>query len=284
MGDMILRLTGLEKRYPNGVFAVRGLDYSLEEGGIYAFLGPNGAGKSTTIGMICGLCIPTAGKMEFRGEDISKCPSFYRSSIGVVSQHGNMELDLSVFQNLKIHAMLYNLPKQYYLKKIDELLQVSGLEDKRDEKIRALSGGMRRKVQIIRALLHDPYLLILDEPTVGLDPASRQAIWDILIALRRTGKTILFSTHYMEEAHIYADSISIIHQGRIIKKGTSETLIKDLGIWCRIEFIGEEKRIDFFSSHEEALSANDTSVDELIIRKTTLEDVFIDLTGKELLT
>ena len=282
MKEPILELKDLDKVYPNGVHAVRGVSYRLDEGGCYAFLGPNGAGKSTTISMVCGLCIPTSGSIHFFDTDIRKDPASYRSSIGVVSQHANLELDLTAAQNLRIHANLYDLPGREYPERAERLLKVAGLQDKKDEVVRSLSGGMKRKLQIIRALLHDPGLLILDEPTVGLDPASRRAIWDILLSLKRAGKTILFSTHYMEEAHAYADSISIIHQGSIIKRGTADSLIDDLGSWCRLEYEGMAKRVSFFPTHKEALEGTGSPVDELIVRKTTLEDVFIDLTGKEL--
>jgi ABC-2 type transport system ATP-binding protein len=213
----------------------------------------------------------------------------YRNSIGIVSQHTNLELDLTAFQNLKVHGLLYGMKGSGFRKKADELLFLAGLEEQRHTIVRTFSGGIKRRLQIVRALLHDPELLILDEPTVGLDPSSRESIWDIIIDLNISGKTILFSTHYMEEAQNHAKRVSIIHQGRIIADGTAESLIEEHGKWCRIMQRGKEKKTDFFPSREEALDRvkenrgdKDNGDSQMTIRRTSLEDVFITLTGKEL--
>jgi ABC-2 type transport system ATP-binding protein len=278
----LLELRRLNKVYPDGTHAVIDLDYSLAAGTITALLGPNGAGKSTTIGMICGLCIPTGGEILFDGDPVDGRSNRFRSLIGVVSQHANLELDLSGRQNLKIHGLLYGLCGREMNDLIDRLLEAAGLTDAQHRSVRSYSGGMKRKLQIIRALMHDPSLLILDEPTVGLDPAAREMIWDMITSLNQNGKTILFSTHYMEEAGRYARLVSIMHRGVFIRQGVPDELISTLGEWCRVSYGGEGKDIHFFETRDEAVACAKEPGRELVIRKTTLEDVFIELTGRGL--
>jgi ABC-2 type transport system ATP-binding protein len=241
----ILDMQGMNKIYPGGIHAVTDLDYAVAPGSISALLGPNGAGKSTTMGMICGLCIPTSGTIFFNGEDVSPASFEYRKRIGVVSQHFNLDLDLTVYQNLKIHALLYTMKKAVYEPRIQELVAFSGLESRETSVVRTLSGGLKRRLQIVRAVLHDPDLVVLDEPTTGLDPVGREAVWGLIKTLNRNGKTVLFSTHYMEEAHRHAGRVSIMHRGRIMADGAADELMKNLG-------------------------------------KSTLDDVFIALTGERL--
>lgn len=276
----ILSLRKLDKIYPGDIHAVNRLDYEIERGSLCALLGPNGAGKSTLIGMICGLCIPSSGEIFFNGNMVTTLPSDYRKTIGVVSQHINLEPDLTVYQNLKIHSLLYNLERKETNKRIASLLELAKLTEKRNSIVRSLSGGMKRRLQIIRALLHEPEFIILDEPTIGLDPSGREAIWDMIIGLNMSGKTILFSTHYMEEAQKYAKRVSIINQGRIISDGSPEDLINTLGQWCRAVYSDTGKKTDFFSSREEASVPDNENQSQFIIRRTSLEDVFVSLTGR----
>ena len=278
----VLELKRLNKKYAKGPHAVIDLDYSLKKGSITAFLGPNGAGKSTTIGMICGLCRPTSGDILYLHERVNHIPVSYRRSIGVVSQHPNLELDLTVRQNLYMHTLLFGMGRKESREKISRLISDAGLEQKANSLVRSLSGGQKRRVQILRALLHGPEMIILDEPTVGLDPASRADIWEMIHDLKRRGKTILFSTHYMEEAAANGERISIMHQGRIIADGKSEELIRDLGRWCRETVRGNKRETSFFPTKEEADCGIPSDCDQLRIRPTTLEDVFISLTGRGL--
>ena len=280
--NTILTLDCLDKTYPGGIHAVKKLSFKLNDGSICALLGPNGAGKSTVIGMICGLCKPSGGSLYFRGAKVAPDSSEYRSKIGVVSQHLNLELDLSAWQNLKIHALLYGMGKREREERIESLLTDTGLIQRGNDPVRSFSGGMKRKLQIIRALLHNPELIILDEPTVGLDPATREGIWDIIYALNQDGKTILFSTHYMEEAERNSQRVAIIHQGRIIRDNTSSALIKELGAWCLIDYIDGIKQISFFPDRKTAVINGAERSSRLVIRETTLEDLFIYITGSEL--
>jgi ABC-2 type transport system ATP-binding protein len=283
MGRAILELAGLAKTYPGGTEAVKPLDYSLEEGMIAALLGPNGAGKSTTMGMICGLCIPTGGSLRFRGEEASPKSSWYRKSIGLVSQHHNLELDLTARQNLRVHGMLYALELPEITRRSEDLLSLAGLTESGNREVRTFSGGMKRRLQIIRALLHEPELIILDEPTVGLDPAGREQIWDLVEELNRFGRTVLFSTHYMEEAARHAGRVSIMDRGTIIADAPPDELIGGLGRWCRLTVgPGVAKRVDFFTDEASAAAYVPAEGEEMILRRTTLEDLFINMTGKGL--
>jgi ABC-2 type transport system ATP-binding protein len=308
MHNLILELKNLDKVYPSGIHAVKKINFQLERGRICALLGPNGAGKSTTLGMICTLVKPGSGEILFDGRNVAPGDSEYHSSIGVVSQHANLEMDLTAYQNLKVHALLYNVDKKKREERISRLLALAGLEGFSGKQVRFFSGGMKRKLQIVRALLHSPRLLILDEPTVGLDPASRETIWDMIIKLNREGMSILFSTHYMDEAQQYSERVSIIHKGQIIRDGKVRDLINEKGAWCRVEFSDAGRRTSFFDTRESAMAGNPAMADnsvkadnppmiahgsskpaepaaagtQLIIRETTLEDLFISLTGKEL--
>jgi len=276
MSEILLELKGLNKIYPGGTHAVIDLDFHLDKGSICAILGPNGAGKSTSIGMICGLVRASSGSISFAGSKPD------RSQIGVVSQHSNLELDLSALDNMKIHALLYGMKSPEYAERTESLLKLAGLHEKRHREVRSFSGGMKRKLQIVRALLHNPELIILDEPTVGLDPAARESIWDMILQLNRSGRTILFSTHYMEEAQRYARRVAILHRGVIIRDDNPEELIRDLGGWCRVTYGEESKVTTFHQTREEALREKVEDSLQLVVRQTTLEDLFIHLTGKEL--
>jgi ABC-2 type transport system ATP-binding protein len=289
MKHPLLELKGLNKIFPGGLHAVVDLNFKLNEGEICAFLGPNGAGKSTSISMICGLSIPSRGEVFFESQKVNHKSMAYRRAIGVVSQHSNLEIDLSVKENLLIHGLLYDLSRAEIRQRIDQFLDLVQLKTKMNTPVRKLSGGMRRKVQLARVLLHDPKLLILDEPTVGLDPASRKAIWDILVRLNQHGKTLFFSTHYMDEAYCYAGRVAILHQGRIIADGTPNHLVETLGKWNLVHN-GSSTRAQgtaFYHSRQAAAEAvvaleKAGQTGEVRIRRTSLEDVFISLTGENL--
>ncbi len=278
----LLVLDRLDKTYPGGNHAVRDLSFELAEGSICALLGPNGAGKSTTIGMICGLCRPCGGRIRFRGEEAVPDSTAYRSKLGVVSQHLNLELDLSAYQNLKIHALLFGMERREREERIETLLENTDLISRKNDPVRSFSGGMKRKLQIIRALLHRPDLIILDEPTTGLDPAAREGIWDLIEKMNRGGKTILFSTHYMEEAQRYSERVAIMHRGGIIRDDTPPSLIRELGPWCRIDHSNGRRKSAFFPDRKAASEGGASGSSGLLIRETTLEDVFIALTGSGL--
>ncbi|MGI5121123.1 ATP-binding cassette domain-containing protein [Marinactinospora thermotolerans] len=218
----------MRKNYP-GVEAVRGLDLTVAQGEMFGFLGPNGCGKTTTIAMMCTLARPTAGRIEIAGHDTCTAPGRVRRRLGLVFQETTLDLELTAEENLRFHADLYALPRATLAGRIEEMLSLAGLTDRRDRPVRTFSGGMRRRLEIARGLLHRPSVLFLDEPTLGLDPQARADIWEHLREVRRREDTTLFlTTHYLDEAE-QCDRIAIIDHGRIVTQGSPEELKSVVG-------------------------------------------------------
>ncbi|MFD7085180.1 ATP-binding cassette domain-containing protein [Streptomyces sp. NPDC059918] len=214
---------GLRKAYGD-VEAVRGVDLSVRPGEIYGFLGPNGAGKSTTIGMLCTLVEPTAGTATVAGHDVVRERDETRRHIGLVFQESTLDLQLTVERNLRFHARMYGMSRSAVTPRVDHVLDLVGLGERRRSKVKELSGGMRRRVEIARGLLHAPRVLFLDEPTVGLDPQTRRHLWDCVSELRRTeGVTVFMTTHYLDEAEV-CDRIAIMDRGVVVALGTPADL------------------------------------------------------------
>ncbi|MFD3333096.1 ATP-binding cassette domain-containing protein [Streptomyces sp. NPDC058700] len=228
-----ISMRGLVKSYPGPqgttTHAVRGLDLDVPQGETFAFLGPNGAGKSTTISMLCALARPTSGHATVAGADVLTQPHQVRRNVGMLFQQSALDTDLTAEQNLRIHARLYGLPRRHTRLRVTQVLETAGLTDRRGSPVRTLSGGMRRRLEIARALLHSPRVLFLDEPTTGLDPHARVQVWDHLRALRdRHGSTLFVTTHYLEEAE-NCDRIAIIDGGRVVAQGTPLALKAAIG-------------------------------------------------------
>jgi ABC-2 type transport system ATP-binding protein len=221
-------VTGLVKRY--GDFdAVRGIDLSIEPGETFGFLGPNGAGKSTTIGMLCTLVTPSGGRAQVAGFDIVTQRDDVRRNIGLVFQDTTLDGYLTAMRNLKLHAELYGVPRAGLDARLQQVLEMVGLWDRRDHKVATFSGGMKRRLEIARGLLHSPRVLFLDEPTVGLDPQTRSSIWSYIRDLKRAEEiTIFLTTHYMDEAE-YCDRIAIMDHGQIIALDTPQALKASVG-------------------------------------------------------
>jgi len=198
------------------VTAVAGVDFDVAQGEVFGFLGPNGAGKSTTINMLCTMLRPSAGTATINGYDVRTDPGGVRRSIGIIFQDASLDDRLTARENLKFHAMLYDIPSDVFRQRSAELLAMVDLTDKADDQIRGYSGGMKRRLEIARGLLHHPKVLFLDEPTIGLDPQTRRHIWQYLLKLReQEGVTMFMTTHYMDEAE-HCDRIAIIDHGRIV--------------------------------------------------------------------
>ncbi|MEV4429585.1 ATP-binding cassette domain-containing protein [Streptomyces sp. R-07] len=228
-----VRTRGLVKSYPGPegtvTHAVRGLDLEVRQGETFAFLGPNGAGKSTTIALLCALARPNAGHATVAGADVVTQPHEVRRRVGMLFQHSAVDPDLTAEQNLYIHARLYGLSRRHARRRAAEVLETAGLTDRRRSPVRTLSGGMRRRLEIARQLLHAPGVLFLDEPTTGLDPHARAQVWEHLRALReRHGSTLFVTTHYLEEAE-NCDRIAIIDRGRLVAQGTPRALKAAIG-------------------------------------------------------
>jgi len=210
--------------------AVDGISLEVKEGEVFALLGPNGAGKTTTISMLCGLLRPTSGKASVAGYDAETEPLKVRRSIGVVFQQPSSDDLLSGRENLEMHALLYGMPGEGRKERIDSMLRLVGLTDRQKSRVKEYSGGMRKRLEIARGILHKPLILFLDEPTVGLDPQTRSHIWEYIRKMSQVEKTtIVFTTHYLEEAEKYADRVAIIDHGGMIALGKPSDLVRKLG-------------------------------------------------------
>ncbi len=210
--------------------AVNSISFSVPKGQIFAFLGPNGAGKTTTIKVLTTLLRKTGGQVNIHGVSIDGAQNKVRKLFGIVFQDQSLDDDLTAFENMEFHGLLYGEPKEKRRAKIDELFKLVDLEDRKHDLVRSYSGGMKRRLEIARALVHEPSILYLDEPTLGLDPQTRNHIWDYIKKLNKEkGMTIFFTTHYMEEAARMADRIAVIDHGKIISTGTPQQLVESTG-------------------------------------------------------
>ena len=299
----IINVQNLTKQFKS-LIAVDDISLAVSEGEVFGFLGPNGAGKTTTISILCTLLSPSSGKTEIAGFDCARNPDQVRASIGLIFQDTTLDVGLTAYENLKFHAYLYNLDSKLAEKRIDEMLSVVELQGRKHDLIKNFSGGMKRRLEIARGLLHYPRVLFLDEPTLGLDPQTRNTIWDFIDALRRKEKiTVFMTTHYMEEAE-NCDRIAIIDHGRIIALDTPAKLkqmvhgdvirlvtadnkravgeiLKSFNIAAREEdgglVIETEKGDEFIPQVIHALSIQTFSIS---LEKPALNDVFLKLTGR----
>lgn len=209
------------------VKAVRDISFEVKAGEIFAFLGPNGAGKSTTISMLTTMLRPTSGKLLLNGHDVQHEQDSARKSFGIVFQDPALEEELTAYENMQIHAVLYGIPKNEQRPRIEELMRLVDLWGRKDSMVKTYSGGMRRRLEIARGLLHHPKILFLDEPTLGLDTQTRNLLWDYVKKLSdNEGMTIFFTTHYLDEAEAVADRIAIIDHGKIVATGTAKELAR----------------------------------------------------------
>jgi len=225
----IIEVSNLTKKF-GAIVAVDDISFSIAEGEIFAFLGPNGAGKSTTIKMLTTLLHPTSGRIVVNGHDPSTEADAVRKSFGIVFQDGSLDSELTARENLDFHGVLYGVPAAERRQRIEELLKFVELYDRRDSLVKTFSGGMMRRLEVARGLLHTPKLIFLDEPTLGLDPQTRNQMWAYLQELNKRDKTtVFFTTHYMEEADRVAQRIAIIDHGKIVASGTSAALKAETG-------------------------------------------------------
>ena len=292
---------GLTKSFGT-VRAVQSIDFEIRRGEVFGFLGPNGAGKTTTMKMAYGMVMPDAGSLVIAGVDVKAEPRLAKSKLGVVPQENNLDPDLSVYQNLTVYARYYGIPTATARRRADELLEFMQLEEKRDVIIWDLSGGMQRRLVLARGLINEPEVLILDEPTTGLDPQARQLVWQKIRSLKRRGLTIILTTHYMDEAARLCDRIAVMDHGRILVEGTPAQLIEALPGREVIEAHAESpESLQAAGAH---LGAGEIYGDgvfwftdsgpvdlhplveagaqQVSRRPANLEDVFLKLTGREL--
>ena len=309
----ILEVQNLVKKYGDFT-AVKGISFDIRDGEIFSLLGPNGAGKTTTISMLSTLYAPTSGDATIAGHSISKEPMAVRNAIGVVPQDLALYEDLTAKENLKFWGQMYGLSGKSLTNRVDEVLEQIGLTDKAKDRVKTYSGGMKRRVNIGVGLLHKPKLLFMDEPTVGIDPQSRRAILDTVKDLNKQGMTVLYTTHYMEEAEELSNRVGIIDHGELIAIGTQQELTKQVGeTETLLLHIGEnedpEALATAFKSIKEVLEANVVNhevsvithsakdvlasvvmkanergikIHSIDIREPNLEAVFLHLTGRAL--
>jgi len=298
----VIETKNLTKKY-NGNAAVDSLNLNIEEGDIFGLLGPNGAGKTTTLLMLTTLKQPTSGSAKVNGFDIVTQPDKVRKSIGIVFQDPSSDDILTGYENLKLHGMLYDMPEGLREKMIEEVLELVDLTERKNDRVKNYSGGMRRRLEIARGLMHHPKILFLDEPTLGLDPQSRENIWNYIEKLAKEKKiTIILTTHYMDEADRLCNKLAIIDEGKIVVMDSPKNLKKNLGgdvirlkkknldidVFGRLKFVKNVKKC----GDEVCLTVKDASknvqdilkavgkVDSVEIRSPTLDDVFLHYTGR----
>ena len=303
MKDFVLRVDGLKKSFGD-TEVVRGLDFSIHRGECFGLLGPNGAGKTTTLRCCLGLIDPDGGTIELVGEPVPQAARKARVRVGVVPQMDNLDPDFTVTENLVVYGRYFGIPTATLKARIPKLLEFAGLAAKSDAGIRTLSGGMKRRLTLARALINDPDLLVLDEPTTGLDPQARHLIWDGLRQLLAQGKTILLTTHFMDEAERLATRLAVIDHGRMIACDTPRALINEHVEPEVIEVFGDEAKawaetqgralatrlevtgdtaFCYTRDPKPLLAALSTqSTLRYLHRPANLEDLFLKLTGREL--
>ncbi len=277
----MIRLEGLRKSYGK-VEALRGVSLQVSPGELFAFLGPNGAGKTTTIRILTGLTRLDQGWAWLDGHDIVSQSLAAKRTCGVVHQHLNLDSELTVEENLDLHGRLYDLPRSFRRRRIAELLEYVGLLERRGSLVRQLSGGMKRRVMIARALVHQPRILFLDEPTVGLDAAIRRRIWALIRRISADGATVFLTTHYIEEAEFLAQRVAFIDHGQIVALDTPQNLMARQGVWAADTLHGEELRTRYFTNAEAAKRELAGHEGGFTLRRVNLEDSFLALTGKKI--
>ncbi len=281
----MIEIEGIKKTYLTAkgqITAVDNISFKIEEGSVFGLLGPNGAGKTTIIKILTTLTKPDTGSCIIEGFDINTNPIEVKKRIGVVPQENNLDRELTAWENLLIYGMLHNV--EGLDKKIEDSLKMVGLWDRKDSLVTHFSGGMQRRLLLARALLPQPSILFLDEPTIGLDPQIRRQMWDVIRKIKIQGRTVVITTHYIEEAEALCDRIGILSKGRLIATDTPDNLKTMVGRYV-VDVIDDEGHLNqhIFKSreeaHEMASSLNNCSV---TIRKSNLEDVFIKITGERI--
>lgn len=282
MSEIALEILNLSKVYGTRK-ALKGISFNIKKGELFALLGPNGAGKTTTLRIISSLTKPSSGKVIVYGQSLEDNEKAVKRKIGLVPQHVNLDMELTVRDNLLIHGLLFGMTLREIKRRTEELLEIAELKDRGNSKVKELSGGLKRRLLIIRALLHSPDLLLLDEPTVGLDPHIRRKIWGFIKQIQNSGTTILLTTHYMDEAELLSDRVAFIVEGQIIAQDTPQNLIKIVGEFALDIFTDTDIETHYFKNKEEAekaLKNLNTRYNHVTLRKVTLEDVFVKLTDK----
>lgn len=277
----MIELKNLTKKYGDFT-AVDDLNLTIETGEFFGLLGPNGAGKTTTISMLSTVLLPTSGEISIDGKKLDRKASTEKSKLSVITQEYSMRQDMTMDEVMEYQGRLYYMPKKEIRRKTEELLEFAGLSDYHHRVVRHLSGGMKRKLMICRTLMTEPEVLLLDEPTAGMDAISRRQMWNLLRQLHSQGITILLTTHYIDEAQSLCERVALIDHGKLDTIDTPENLINDLGAFAVDETTGEEIKSMYFCEREEAIRYLSEHGDNFSLRNTTLEDVFVERIGRKL--
>jgi len=281
----MIDISRLTKEY-SGRTVIDGLDLSVGQGELFGFLGPNGAGKTTTIRILTTLTKPSEGRVSINGFDVVEKPARVKAEFGIVQQHLSLNRDLSISENLELHARLHHLSPPERNKRISDLLDYVELSDYADYLVDDVSGGMKRRAMIARALIHGPRLLFLDEPTVGLDAQTRRRVWDLIRKMNSDGTTVFLTTHYIEEAEALCDRIGIIHHGRLIAVGAPMSLRQKLGmVTVEMQSNGNGTEYKYFPDRNMAAEyiSGLPGTKKVLMRESNLEDVFVEMTGQKVL-
>ncbi|HTZ17096.1 MAG TPA: ATP-binding cassette domain-containing protein [Dissulfurispiraceae bacterium] len=276
----MIEADNLSKSYGR-VRAVNGVSFNIFDGEVFGLLGPNGAGKTTIIKMFTTLTRPDSGRCSIDGIDVAAHPIEVRKLIGVVPQENNLDRELTAYENLRIYSLLHNVQNKEA--KISDALRVVGLQDRQDSLAHHFSGGMQRRLLLARALLPDPKVLFLDEPSIGLDPQIRRQMWDVIRKTRIDGRTVVLTTHYIEEAELLCDRVGILTKGELVALDTPAMLKECVGEYI-VEFIDADGKLvqHICRTREEAHTAAKQMPDGVTVRKSNLEDVFVKLTGERI--
>jgi ABC-2 type transport system ATP-binding protein len=276
----MIKVKSLTKNYEN-TKAVDNVSFEINKGEVFGLLGPNGAGKTTTIKILTTLSRPDAGTCVIDGFDVVENPREIKKRIGVVPQENNLDRELTAYENLLVYGMLHGVKD--IKGKIENALRAVGLWERRDSVVSGFSGGMQRRLLISRALLTEPLVLFLDEPSIGLDPQIRRQMWDVIRRTRIDGRTVVITTHYIEEAESLCDRVGILSKGKLIALDTPHNLMATVGKYA-VEFINNDGRLiqHICRSREEALEIARGRINGVTIRRSNLEDVFIKLTGERI--
>ncbi|MBU1056013.1 MAG: ABC transporter ATP-binding protein [Proteobacteria bacterium] len=276
----MIRIENLQKTYGK-TNALAGINLKVPQGELFAYLGPNGAGKTTTIRILTGLTRLSRGTASLNNNDIQTQSRAAKRQCGLVPQHINLDSELSVYENLDIHGRLFSMKPDVRKAKITELLTYVELQDRSNSLVKQLSGGMKRRVMIARALMHNPKILFLDEPTVGLDANIRRRIWALIKKIRQDGATIFLTTHYIEEAEFLADRVAFLDNGSIVAIDSPVNLMAGLGNWAMDWLNDEGMQTTYFPNREAARESAATRDNGFTLRRVNLEDAFLSLTGKK---
>jgi lipooligosaccharide transport system ATP-binding protein len=304
----LVHARGLTKRYSNGFTAVDGVDFDVRPGKAFGFLGPNGAGKTSTMRMIACSSPITDGQMTVIGMDPRTQARQIKSRLGVVPQIDNLDTELTVRENLEMYARYFDIPTEVFRKRAQELLEFVQLEERAADQVEPLSGGMKRRLTIARALINEPELVILDEPTTGLDPQARHLLWERLYQLKRRGATLIITTHYMDEAEQLCDHLVVMDKAKIVAEGSPRQLIDEHstrevlelrvtdhvrdglngkldGLADRVEELPDRLLLYTADGERtlEQVNLRQIPIESALVRRSSLEDVFLRLTGRSLI-